>query len=77
MFTKQHYVAVAEMLKQRRADIIADRQLDEYQRAAAMTANNEIVMRFVRLFEADNPRFKYLLFIGAACADVASDARQE
>ena len=75
MFTKQHYVAVANLLRQHRAQLLANPTSAIEQ--ARIDEHNDVVMRFVGLFKADNPKFKDLVFIGEACADVASNARQE
>ena len=70
MFTQQHYIAVAEIIKGARVGARkvydsrdGDLAFSEYD--ARMDQIAAVQLAFIRKFENDNPKFNKLLFIGA------------
>lgn len=63
MFTQQHYIAVAALVKGARIDARAHPAGPE--RDARMGQISQMQLAFIKKFEADNPKFNKLIFIGA------------
>ena len=61
VFTQQHYIAVAAIIKAER-----EKLSDDYPESAHKHEQiNQLQLAFIKKFEADNPKFNKLLFIGA------------
>lgn len=69
MFSQQHYEALAKVLKETRAEQTAQHSSGEIsteQYLQQQEAVGALQLRLHTLFKKDNPKFKELLFIGAA-----------
>jgi hypothetical protein len=72
MFTQQHYIAVAAIIKAER-----EKLSDDFPESAAKHEQiNQLQLAFIRKFEADNPKFNKLIFIGA-CGEQPEPAESE
>ena len=70
MFTKKHYEQIAALLNAERRKISDDQTLDKGVRAAKVAELNDVVIAFVRIFDADaRGKFRELQFIGACDRD--------
>jgi hypothetical protein len=71
MFTQKHYVAIASLIHQRRLAIKTQQEPDyPNEQSAGIDAVNEITNDLVKLFKADNPKFRDLIFVEACCKDM-------
>jgi hypothetical protein len=78
-FTQKHYVAIAKLIHARRMTVKAvpavpmdasmsyQHKLDTQVRIEEV---NEITNDLVKLFKADNPKFRDLIFVEACCQDM-------
>lgn len=79
MFTQKHYVAIANLIHARRVAVSANpiQPMDASMSYAwkqnaqvQIDAINEITTDLVKLFKADNPKFRDLIFVEACCKDM-------
>lgn len=68
MFTQQHYMALAQVIRETRQNRphSAARTDSQEWSAGVETGINELQMRLMEMLAKDNPKFKELLFIAAA-----------
>lgn len=79
MFSQQHYEALAKVLKETRAEQTAQYSVGEInteQYLQQQEAIGALQLRLHTLFKKDNPKFKELLFIGAASEHAPKKAGQ-
>jgi len=73
MFTQKHYIAIADLIHERRKEIklVPPSGEDDAERMELrIEAVNEITLDLVKLFKADNPKFKEFTFIEACNRDL-------
>ena len=74
MFSEQHYSAVAKIIKDARRE--ARMHPIGAEQNARLEQLEALELAFIDRFEADNPRFNKLLFIGA-CGEISEAPRSD
>lgn len=73
MFTQQHYVAMADLIHQRRVEVKQTWGASEPTQAEGVTRLDELAVMTLamsKMFKQDNPKFKEFTFIGACNRDL-------
>lgn len=68
MFTQKHYVAIADVIHERRVEIKeiyndANMRDGDIEQAARLDEVAQITVKMIDLFKKDNPKFKQFTFI--------------